>query len=143
MLTRDSRAFPPMEKGDRKILHEVASKLAMSSKSRGSGKNRFPVLTKTERTPEFSEALFARVEKVVNHRVSFGGSWTSVSSTVTYRNGEIVGAGAPEIGKENRGRAMLEKMGWKSGTALGAMHNKGILEPIAHTFKATKHGLGQ
>ena len=29
--------------------------------------------------------------------------------------GAVVGASAPEIGAENKGRAMLEKMGWSSG----------------------------
>jgi len=60
---------------------------------------------------------------------------------VSYRDGEVVGASAPEIGADNRGRAMLEKMGWSSGTALGALNNKGILQPIAHTVKTGKAGL--
>jgi len=37
---------------------------------------------------------------------------------------------------------MLEKMGWSSGTALGALNNKGILEPVSHVVKTTKAGLG-
>jgi hypothetical protein len=59
----------------------------------------------------------------------------------SYRDGEVVGAGAPELGVENRGRAMLEKMGWSKGTALGATSN-GILLPIAHVVKNTRTGLG-
>lgn len=54
----------------------------------------------------------------------------------------MVGAAAPEIGVENRGRAMLEKMGWSKGTALGALNNKGMLQPVIHTVKTTKAGLG-
>jgi hypothetical protein len=60
----------------------------------------------------------------------------------SYRDGEIVGAGAAEIGADNRGRAMLEKMGWSSGMALGALDNKGILEPIAQVVKNSRYGLG-
>ena len=59
-----------------------------------------------------------------------------------YRDGDIVGAGAAEIDAENRGRAMLEKMGWSSGMALGAADNKGILEPIAQIVKRSRYGLG-
>jgi hypothetical protein len=57
-------------------------------------------------------------------------------------DGDVVGASAPEIGVENRGRAMLEKMGWSTGTALGATNNKGILLPVAHVVKNSKAGLG-
>ena len=59
-----------------------------------------------------------------------------------YRDGDIVGEGLPELGQENRGRNMLEKMGWSSGTALGALENKGILHPVAQVVKRTKAGLG-
>lgn len=57
-------------------------------------------------------------------------------------DGDVVGASAPEIGVENRGRAILEKMGWSSGTALGATNNKGILQPVAHVVKNSRAGLG-
>lgn len=64
------------------------------------------------------------------------------NSAVTYQEGEIVGASAPELGQENKGRAMLEKMGWSSGMGLGSLDNKGILQPVAHVVKRTKAGLG-
>ena len=58
------------------------------------------------------------------------------------QEGEIVGASAPELGQENKGRAMLEKMGWSKGMALGAFQNQGILEPVAQVVKLSKAGLG-
>lgn len=61
---------------------------------------------------------------------------------VNYRDGEVVGGSAPELSQENKGRAMLEKMGWSNGTALGALNNKGILQPVAHVVKRSKAGLG-
>ncbi|KAF2835839.1 hypothetical protein M501DRAFT_997513 [Patellaria atrata CBS 101060] len=61
---------------------------------------------------------------------------------VRYRDGDIVAAGVPELGAENRGRALLEKMGWSSGTALGAEHNKGPVDPIIHVVKNSRAGLG-
>lgn len=48
---------------------------------------------------------------------------------------------APEIDINNKGRAMLMKMGWTSGTGLGAVDNKGILHPVAPVIKTTKSGL--
>jgi len=63
-------------------------------------------------------------------------------TTPRFRDGEIVGAAAPELGTENKGRQMLEKMGWSSGTALGALNNKGILQPVATVIKTSKAGLG-
>jgi len=53
-----------------------------------------------------------------------------------------VGGSAPELGIENKGRAMLERMGWNQGDALGALNNKGILQPVLHVVKNTKAGLG-
>jgi hypothetical protein len=35
--------------------------------------------------------------------------------TVYNKEGTIVGASAPEIGAGNKGRAMLERMGWSAG----------------------------
>jgi len=64
------------------------------------------------------------------------------SSGASYRDGEVVSASAPHLGEGNKGRVILEKMGWCSGTALGAAHNKGILEPVAHIVKTNKAGLG-
>lgn len=58
-----------------------------------------------------------------------------------YREGEVVGAAAPELGAENRGRVLLEKMGWSTGTGLGAINNKGILVPVEHVVKMSKRGL--
>jgi hypothetical protein len=64
------------------------------------------------------------------------------SAGIHYRDGDVVGAAAPELGAENKGRAMLEKMGWSTGTALGALNNKGILQPVVHVVKTSKAGLG-
>ena len=60
----------------------------------------------------------------------------------TYRDGDVVGAGVPRIAKGNKGRFMLERMGWSDGTTLGSSNNKGILEPVHHVVKTTKAGLG-
>jgi hypothetical protein len=56
------------------------------------------------------------------------------------KEGSVVGGSTKPIGSENRGRAMMEKMGWSRGTGLGK-EKGGILEPITHVVKNTKAGL--
>lgn len=60
-VTKTTRAFPPMDKHDRKSLHEIANALNLKSKSVGAGKNRAPVLYKTNRTADYTDATFNRV----------------------------------------------------------------------------------
>ncbi|OCL04870.1 hypothetical protein AOQ84DRAFT_300020 [Glonium stellatum] len=150
MSEHTSRALPPMEAYERAFIHRFSKALGLTSKSVGSGNNRFTNLSKTMRTRTFDEDHF---ESILHSRIFRYGPGTGASRNpkksvkgfskhvVPYKDGEVVGASAPEIGADNRGWAMLEKMGWSSGTALGALNNKGILQPIAHTVKTSKAGL--
>lgn len=145
-----------MDPHARKIIHEIASKFNIKSKSAGKGDQRRPALYRTGRTLPYVESTFDHIVRRIHRRylprtdqkgkqrekakpVRSGGT---SSAAVSYRNGEVVGGAAPELGTENRGRAMLEKMGWSSGTALGASNNKGILQPVSQTMKTNKAGLG-
>ncbi|KAF6801003.1 G-patch domain-containing protein [Colletotrichum musicola] len=147
--------LPPMNNHARKAVHELASKFNIKSKSTGSGDQRRPMLHRTLRTTRFAEESFnmaiARVSRkyfprndavsraaVQRQSTRRGGGHAGVN----YRDGEVVGGSAPELSQENKGRAMLEKMGWSNGTALGALNNKGILRPVAHVVKRSKAGLG-
>lgn len=144
-----------MTKHHRMLIHDLAHKLRLTSQSRGKGSSRFPVLSKTSRTPKFTHITVSQLERFFpNERSSSRTSrpWVKKSDrsakasrgpgNASYIDGEVVGASAPEIGTENKGRAMLEKMGWSTGTALGATNNKGILLPVAHVVKNSKAGLG-
>jgi hypothetical protein len=146
-----------MDKADRKVVHELANAFKLKSKSVGNGNKRFPVLYRTSQTSSFSEVTFDAFEQRLIRRylprmdlrgknkvsASKGsGRGGFANAAVSYRDGDIVGGSAPELGIENKGRAMLEKMGWSSGTALGALNNKGILQPVSHVVKTTKAGLG-
>ncbi|QDS71361.1 hypothetical protein FKW77_002487 [Venturia effusa] len=153
-------ALPPMDKIRRKMVHELAAAFDMNSKSKGTKQNRFTLLIKTTRTRKWDSALFHSRAKQINagyfprldaqsrnktpgsraFRRSAGGG-TNAPGT-KYRDGDIVGAAAPELGAENRGHAMLMKLGWAKGDALGAVDNKGILQPIPHIVKNSKAGLG-
>lgn len=146
-----------MDKADRKVIHELANAFGLKSKSMGNGNKRFPVLYRTTQTASFSETKFAAIEARLTRRYlprmdiqgknktaapKRSGQKGFANAAVSYRDGDIVGGSAPEIGIENKGRAMLEKMGWSSGTALGALNNKGILQPVSHVVKTSKAGLG-
>ena len=146
-----------MGQRERKLVHELAHVFGLKSKSIGDGVNRFPTLIRTRRTVPFDEAL---IPKRISHSFGIflprkdratrrgpsiislarGGDFSK--SAVSYRDGDVVGASAPELGEENRGRNILEKMGWSAGTALGAVNNKGIIHPIPHVVKNSKAGLG-
>jgi hypothetical protein len=147
-----------MDSADRKVVHELARAFNVKSKSAGSGNKRFPVWHRTSRTSVYVERNFNAIEERLSRRflprldvsgkksgtgpkrTKGGGGFNNAS--VSYRDGDVVGGSAPELGAENKGRAMLEKMGWSSGTALGALNNKGILQPVSHVVKTTKAGLG-
>jgi hypothetical protein len=136
-----------MEAHRRSVVHQIVNKLGVNSKSRGSGAQRFTVLSKTLRTKEVEDSYFDALVKKKGFRARFQSATTRKGGPIgtkfgtTYKDGEVVGASAPELGPENKGRALLEKMGWTKGTALGALDNKGILQPIAHTVKTGKAGL--
>ncbi|CAL3971715.1 unnamed protein product [Diplocarpon coronariae] len=160
LMTGDTTlSLPPMHKADRKIVHEIAQAFNLKSKSAGNGNQRFPILYRTNKTRAFNNSTFDAVDAKISRRffprmdvraqrvsggkpsrAGAGGGFNSAA--VSYRDGDIVGGSAPELGAENRGRAMLEKMGWLSGEALGAFNNKGILQPVPHVVKTGKAGLG-
>ncbi|KAJ5692068.1 hypothetical protein N7462_001491 [Penicillium macrosclerotiorum] len=159
LSSKTSLSLPPMTKQRRKTIHELANILNLKSQSRGNGLTRFPMLVKTSRTPGYTSKTISKVDDLLSGRKlnrRLFQSWGSDASkykpvktkrggsgaTVSYMDGDVVGASAPEIGVGNRGRAMLEKMGWSSGTALGATNNKGILLPVAHVVKNSRTGLG-
>ncbi|ODM18312.1 hypothetical protein SI65_06183 [Aspergillus cristatus] len=149
--------LPPINKQLRKLVHDMANALSLKSHSRGKGPSRFPILYKTSRASKYNQHNISQADKILSHgrfrhRTIKTGDQSAKKSaktrdgrpdtSVSYMDGDIVGASAPEIGAENKGRAMLEKMGWSSGTALGATNNKGILLPVAHVVKKSKAGLG-
>lgn len=161
----DMLELSPMDAHIRAAVHRLAKALKLNSQSKGKeglGKGRYPVLTKTPRTPCYTIETIWEIDALMNTRKFFpknlhksykttrqttstvktrrGGG--GVLSGVSFRDGEEVAASAPEIGADNRGRAMLEKMGWTAGMGIGAIGNKGGLDPIKHVIKTTKAGLG-
>ncbi|KEF53644.1 uncharacterized protein A1O9_10044 [Exophiala aquamarina CBS 119918] len=162
----DTLRLAPMDSALRASVHRLAKALKLHSRSEGKegqGAGRFPVLTKSPNTPVYTIHTVWEIDALLNTRKFFprhgGGSYRGpnaprtpavrerrggggVMSGATYMNGEVVGASAPEIGSDNKGRAMLEKMGWSSGMGIGAVGNKGGIDVIKHIVKTTKAGLG-
>lgn len=147
-----------MAHGERKVVHEIANAFKLKSKSIGGGNSRFPILYRTSSTMQYNEETLQTAESVLSSRcflprtdkAKLKGTLTgrgrrggAAGAGVSYRDGEVVGAAAPEIGQENRGRTMLEKMGWSTGTALGALNNtRGLVQPVEQVVKISRSGLG-
>lgn len=148
-----------MDANARKIVHELALKFNVKSKSTGSGDQRRPVLHRSKGTLVYEAVTFDRAVARVQRRFfprldakgggprrsgvgARGGAGRSNNAAVTVRDGEVVGGSAPELAATNKGRAMLEKLGWSQGMALGSTDNKGITTPIEHIVKRSKAGLG-
>ncbi|KAK4497385.1 hypothetical protein PRZ48_011836 [Zasmidium cellare] len=150
------RSFPPMDKINRKSLHDVCTALNLKSKSQGAGKNRFPVIYKTSMTLEYSDDMFGRVinastrgfltnakakkmSRQVGNRAGRGGGFSKAATGL--RDGEVVGAGAKELGSNNFGHRMMEKMGWTKGAGLGK-DGEGRLHHVEQVMRTSKAGLG-
>ena len=145
----------------RASVHRLAKALKLKSHSQGTGEHRHPILTKTPWTPSYTIDNIWEIDALITNRKYFASpnAWApskkkpkstakirrgggGVLAGASYRDGEIVGASAPELGAENKGFALLQKMGWTSGQAIGALGNKGSVEVIKHIVKNTKAGLG-
>ncbi|KAI1760815.1 hypothetical protein GGR53DRAFT_508391 [Hypoxylon sp. FL1150] len=162
LSSQQQLVLPPFDKTTRKTIHALANKFKIKSQSAGKGTDRNPVLYRTKATLPFDQttfdSTFGRIKQtwfprvdadneMVNKtrllkRAEARGGKTRFKNSTTYRDGDIVGQHAAELGIENKGRAMLEKMGWSKGMALGSEENKGIMVPITHVVKKTKAGLG-
>lgn len=153
-----SLSLPPMDAQRRATIHQAAKSFDLSSRSRGDGHDRFTILSKTTRTRVYTDAEFDQAiarkgllkrlngplqgkKGVKPARGSTFRSGPRARPQVGYRDGEKVGANAPELGPENKGHALMMRMGWSKGQALGTADNQGILHPIAHTVKINKAGL--
>ncbi|KAK5172715.1 squalene synthetase-like protein [Saxophila tyrrhenica] len=157
---QQSRPFPPMDKQDRKTLHEVADKLKLKSRSVGAGKNRYLTVYKTARTANVpdvidrmlamsSQGAFSRDTRLLGKKsvkkaaklAGKGPGRGGGGAPATVRNGEIVGANAAELGEGSMGHKLMEKMGWSKGMALGK-EGEGRLLPVEQVVRIGTAGLG-
>ena len=143
-----SYALQPMNRISRKNVHLLASAYNFGSKSQGSGKMRYTTLFKTSKTSTMTlderkiNGILKRTTWVGPSERS-GAKWDNTSSSrgvKKHKDGDVVGGDAKEIASDNRGRVMLEKLGWRSGMGLGA-EGLGMNVPVFAVVKAGKSGL--
>lgn len=140
-----------MTKQDRKTVHNLAGKFNLKSKSVGKGNSRFTTIIKTNRSANFEhdeEAVdsilrngkfLKRMDKsAAQHMLSKRASGAGAQGKL--RDGMVVGESASELSADNKGRLMLEKMGYKTGMTLG-VGGRGIAEPVMAVMKTGKAGL--
>jgi hypothetical protein len=131
----------------RKAVHNLAHAYNLSSKSYGSAKSRYTMLFKNMKTGSLPinedkiRHILKRTARVApTDRSGFGGGFTPAAKIKRHKDGDVVGGDAKEIASENRGRVMLEKLGWRSGMGLGA-EGMGMKLPVFAVVKAGKSGL--
>lgn len=140
-----------MDRIARKMIHELANAYNLSSKSHGAGKSRFTTLFKTQQTDGLAlnehkiRSIIKRASWVEHPDKSARGRGEYASSLLNkavkkHKEGHVVGGDAKELGLDNRGRVMLEKLGWRSGMGLGA-EGMGMKLPIFAVIKSSKSGL--
>ncbi|WVF70475.1 hypothetical protein IAT40_005265 [Kwoniella sp. CBS 6097] len=154
---KNSLALPPMDKEGRKKVHMLAEAYGLKSKSRGSGKTRFPVLIKTKRSGRLIDER--KIERLLSASSQSGGGFykalyskgaggggkgvkgrPSAGPSIRHKEGDMVGHGAERIGMDNIGHKLLSKMGWAEGDKIGL--GSGLEAPIVAIVKNTKSGLG-
>ncbi|CUM51127.1 Protein SQS1 [Debaryomyces fabryi] len=161
--SRDSMNFPPLDPHGNKTIIKISNFYNMKSLKCGTGLKLFIKVSKNRKTfhylPRYDQIGSVLRQRPIFNRTdqkrpkdeitrSDGNSKKDRSrgrnksqSNAQTREGEIVGASAPEIGANNIGRQLLEKLGWSKGEGLGAHGNKGISEPVVAKIKKSKTGL--
>lgn len=153
---RESLSFPPLDAHGNKTINKLASHYNMKCTRSGAGLHTYMKVSKTRKTFHYlprhdliayilkQRPIFKRADVKQRTKEEMGmtdGKKVYEKSNAHVKDGDIVGAEAPEIGKSNIGRQLLEKLGWVQGEGLGAHGNKGISIPLMATVKNTKAGL--
>ncbi|KAL6454465.1 SQS1 Protein SQS1 [Candida maltosa Xu316] len=152
--TRQSMSFPTLDTHAHKTIKKMADCYHMTvHKSGKQGVRKYLKIVKNKGTFKYfpnyegierimrGRPIFHRIDRKVSHDKKLKNSTRGSTSKARLKEGDIVGAEAPEIGESNLGRQMLEKLGWIQGQGLGVDGNKGINEPIVAKVKMSKTGI--
>ena len=131
---RDTITFPPLDPHGNKIVTKFAQNYFMKSTRIGKGNSSKIYVEKTKKTRR-KEPLYQMVSQLLKQRPVFLRidvkpliapkeklAMKPVKANFLVSEGEIVGEDAPEIGLDNVGRRMLEKLGWTTGQGLSLIH---------------------
>ncbi|CCE79424.1 Piso0_001486 [Millerozyma farinosa CBS 7064] len=152
--SRDSMSFPPLDPHGNKTLIKMASLYNLSSLRCGRPPKQYIKVSKNKRTFNYF-VDHDRVKSVLRQRPVFNRTDQKKPREEKekekqkhkskggphVKEGDIVGGEAPEIGSNNIGRQLLEKLGWVKGEGLGTHGKKGISEPLVAKVKKSKTGL--
>lgn len=154
--SRTTLSFPTLDSHGNKTLQSMAAAYNMQTDKCGRHNVRHYIkVTKTRKTykniPNFNRINAIMRGRPVFHRMDVKREKKSKDSKLKrggggneprakFKEGDVVGAEAPEIDQLNLGRIMLEKLGWSRGQGLGR-GNSGINEPIVAKVKMSKTGI--
>ncbi|CCG20625.1 Sqs1 protein [Candida orthopsilosis Co 90-125] len=154
--SRTTLSFPTLDSHGNKTLQSMAAAYNMQTDKCGRHNVRHYIkVTKTRKTykniPNFNRINAIMRGRPVFHRMDVKREKKSKDSKLKrggggneprakFKEGDVVGAEAPEIDQSNLGRIMLEKLGWSRGQGLGR-GNSGINEPIVAKVKMSKTGI--
>lgn len=160
--SRDSMNFPPLDPHGNKTIVKLSNFYNMKSLKCGGGLKLFIKVSKNRKTfhylPRYDQIGNVLRQRPIFNRTDQKRPKDEITRTDgnfkkdrsrgrgkanvnAIREGDIVGASAPEIDSNNIGRKLLEKLGWTKGEGLGAHGNKGISEPVVAKIKKSKTGL--
>ncbi|CAI4049529.1 hypothetical protein SKDZ_14G1030 [Saccharomyces kudriavzevii ZP591] len=151
---KDRLTFPPLDPHGNKTVMKIAKHYNLKSSKIGKANHTSVVVEKVKKTrwstPNYNlidqllrqRPVFMRIDvKRPREEQAMFERTKTIRGKFQVKEGDIVGQNAPEIGNENIGRIMLEKLGWRSGEGLGTQGNKGISEPIFAKIKKNRSGL--
>lgn len=150
---RSSLFFPPLDPHGNKTVSKFAKHYYMKSSKVGKANHTHIQIEKVRKTkwktPNYDlisqllkqRPVFMRIDVQRPREEFVRTERLRVKSKFATKEGELVGKDAPEIGQENIGRKLLEKLGWSIGEGLGPHGNKGISEPLMARVKKNKSGL--
>lgn len=160
---RKSLRFPPMDHNGCVMIKKLSKAFLLKPAQHGNSEHSYVIITKKSTkklTPDYKKihklmnktGIFFRsdvdltkreksdIRELLSKFKSGSKKKEKDSSSYTYKEGDIVGEGASEIGPESIGRRLLVKMGWQKGQGLGIDGN-GIIIPVQAIVKKSKRGL--
>ncbi|EGW34340.1 uncharacterized protein SPAPADRAFT_54491 [Spathaspora passalidarum NRRL Y-27907] len=154
---RTSVSFPKLDSHGHQTIKKLAKYYNMGVTNCGQSTNKYLKISKNKTTYKYYPN-YDQIDRILRGRPIFHRQdvkrtpktdkaekakkvTRGADSKARVREGDIVGAEAPEIDQSNVGRQMLEKLGWVKGQGLGAHGNQGINEPIVAKVKMSKTGI--
>jgi hypothetical protein len=158
-----SMILPPMPGFIRRVVCELCKSYYVTPKMRGSKQKKLIVVFRTglarvpdnwqylpsaletkhdlKPTPFYKDKRQSPRNDKKSSKATTKGKIGAPNTAAQPKVGDVIGATAQPIEEGNRGRRMLQAMGWKEGESLGA-NDSGVKDPLQVTVRAKRAGLG-